>query len=284
MIAPNRPVSIADIAAHYDELDVFYREIWGEHVHHGLWLSGTETAEEAVLALVDRVAGMARIKADDAVCDIGCGYGATARHLASNLGARVTALTITPAQYQYALAVDSGGDNPAYLLRDWLENNLASQSFDAAIAIESMSHMIDKRRALMEAARVLKPGGRLVLCVWLAADIPSDWAARHLLEPICREGHLPGLASEMDYRGLLQDTGFEIDEFADVSRNVRRTWAICIRRALTAAVVEPSLRRFLLNSKMRNRVFFRAMFRILVAYHVGAMRYGIFIAHKLRGS
>jgi hypothetical protein len=31
---------------------------------------------------------------------------------------------------------------------------------------------------------------------------------------------------------------------------------------------------------MRNREFFLAMFRILVAYAVGAMRYGIFAAYK----
>jgi len=27
--------------------DRFYREIWGEHVHHGLWRSGKETPLEA---------------------------------------------------------------------------------------------------------------------------------------------------------------------------------------------------------------------------------------------
>ena len=30
-----------------DDLDSFYREILGEHVHHGFWHSDAETAEEA---------------------------------------------------------------------------------------------------------------------------------------------------------------------------------------------------------------------------------------------
>jgi tocopherol O-methyltransferase len=280
VITPDRPIAPAEIAAHYDELDLFYRELWGEHVHHGLWEQGDETPQAATLALVDRVAELAQVQSGDIVCDIGCGYGATARRLASHYGAVVTALTITPAQHRFALSVGAGGDNPRYLLRDWQENGLNAETFDAAIAIESMSHMSDKRRALAEAKRVLKPGGRLVLCVWLAAEHPRRWATRHLLEPICREGRLPGLASEVDYRRLLQETGFELTLFEDVSRYVRRTWAICIARALKAVCFDPKYRRFLLDSNQRNRQFFITMFRILLAYHLGAMRYGIFAARK----
>src|SRR5205085_1479125 len=36
------------VARHYDELDHFYRNIWGEHVHHGLWRRGDESPEIAV--------------------------------------------------------------------------------------------------------------------------------------------------------------------------------------------------------------------------------------------
>jgi tocopherol O-methyltransferase len=280
MIISKRPIDVADVVSHYDELDVFYREIWGEHVHHGLWQSGDETPEQATLALVDYVVKLARISPGDTVCDIGSGYGATARQLASHHGARVTALTVTPKQHHFALSVEPEGDNPVYLLRDWNANGLTSASFDAAIAIESLSHMADKRHALAEAARVLEPGGRLVLCVWLATDHPSQWESRHLLEPICRQGRLPGLATETDYCSLLEAIGFEIDDFEDVSRQVRRTWSICIIRALKAVSHDQKYRRFLLDSKMRNRGFFIAMFRILLAYVIGTMRYGIFAAHK----
>jgi tocopherol O-methyltransferase len=280
VIIPKQSINVAEVVSHYDELDVFYREIWGEHVHHGLWRSGEETSEQATLALVDHVAELARIGPDNAVCDIGSGYGAAARYLARHYGVQVTALTVTPKQHHFALSVEPTDNNPIYLLRDWNVNGLSSASFDAAIAIESLSHMSDKRHALAEAARVLKPGGRLVLCVWLASNYPSRWVSPYLLEPICRQGRLPGLATETDYRSLLEATGFKIDDFENVSRQVRRTWAICIIRVLKTVSRDRKYRRFLLDSKMRNREFFLAMFRILVAYAVGAMRYGIFAAYK----
>jgi tocopherol O-methyltransferase len=124
MICSSPPVSTEDVADHYDELDPFYREIWGEHVHHGLWESGKETIEEAVVNLVRYAANKARIAPGARVCDVGCGYGATARLLASECGATVSALTITPTQYRQAISRTRGAGNPRYLLGDWLKNDL----------------------------------------------------------------------------------------------------------------------------------------------------------------
>ena len=82
MITPTAEPIPAAVAAHYDDLDRFYREIWGEHVHHGLWRSGRESPEVAVRQLITLVAERAEIAAGDLVCDVGCGYGGTARVLA----------------------------------------------------------------------------------------------------------------------------------------------------------------------------------------------------------
>jgi hypothetical protein len=34
MISPSSPVTVGDVRDRYDERDLYYREIWGEHVHH----------------------------------------------------------------------------------------------------------------------------------------------------------------------------------------------------------------------------------------------------------
>ena len=270
----------SDVAAHYDDLDRFYREIWGEHVHHGLWAGPRSTPEEATRSLIDLVAGRARIRAGDAVCDVGSGYGGAARVLAREHAARVTALTISRAQHDYALAVDPGADNPAYLLRDWLDNGLASGSFEAVIAIESSEHMPDLRAFFVEVARVLRPGGRLVVCAWLARDRPRPWERRRLLDPICREGRLRGMETASEYQRLARAVGLVPADFQDLSRRVRRTWSICARRAVAGFFREPEYRRFLFGSGNPNRIFVLTLMRIWLAYAVGAMRYGIITAIK----
>ncbi len=95
MITAQAKVKCGDVAAHYDDLDRFYREVWGEHVHHGLWSSGRETPEEATRSLIAVVAEQAALRPGDTVCDVGCGYGGTARVLAGEYGATVTALTVS---------------------------------------------------------------------------------------------------------------------------------------------------------------------------------------------
>ena len=55
MIVPDSPSTAAGVAVHYDELDLAYRRIWGEHVHHGYWQTGYESPAEAAEALVAQV-------------------------------------------------------------------------------------------------------------------------------------------------------------------------------------------------------------------------------------
>jgi len=282
MITPRETQSAAAVAAHYDELSRFYLELWGEHLHHGLWSSAEETPAEAVRRLVTVVAAEARVAAGGAVCDVGCGYGATARMLADEYGAEVTGLTLSKVQLDHARSVTAAAHGPRYLLRDWMDNGLPSNAFDAVIAIESSEHMEDKPRFFAEAERVLRPGGRVVVCAWLAGRAPSELAVRHLLEPICREGRLPGLGSEHDYRGLIAGAGLELLRFQDVSAAVRRTWPVCAGRLAKALVTKKAYRDRLFDRASPNRIFALTVLRIWAAYRLGAMRYGIFTATTRR--
>ncbi len=278
MIQPKKPLAVGVVADHYQELDRLYREIWGEHVHHGLWKTGRESPEVAVRQLIHFVAEQAGIRAGDRVCDIGSGYGASARYVVEHFAAEVTALTIVPAQQAYAEGTANAEGNPTYLLRDWLDNQLPADHFDAAYAIESTEHMDDKAGAFREAHRVLRPGGRLVVCAWIASETVRRWERRHLLEPICSEGRLPGMGTETDYRGLLEGAGFAVEDVFDVSREVRGTWGICLRGVIKRLWNDPAGRAFLLSSTSRNRIFLLTMARIWLAYRTGAMRYLIFRA------
>jgi tocopherol O-methyltransferase len=278
VIVPTISQNAVAVADHYDELDPIYRRVWGDHVHHGLWTTGNETPAEAVEALVDAVGDRLRLMPGEAGVDIGCGYGSTARQLAVTRRVRVTGFTLSAEQAHYAAAHPVPGVD--IRLQDWLANGLTDASADAAWAIESSEHMVDKPMFFGEAHRVLSPGGRFVVCAWLAETDASGWKVRHLLEPICREGRLPSMGTREEYEAMARAAGFSIVGFEDVSRRVARTWTICARRLVKALLVDRETRRLALGA--RNRIFVLSIPRLILAYRAGAMRYGIFTLTKAR--
>ena len=281
MIIPRKSVAdVESIAAHYDDLDPFYRAVWGIHVHHGYWITGSETTNEAVLNLTRLVATHAGIGNGTRVCDIGCGYGASARIFNQQYGAKVTGITISKKQYECAVALSEGIRDLDFLLCDALHNGLPTASFDSVVAIESMDHMPDKLRFFAEANRLLDREGLFVVATWLASERLPIWQTKYLLEPICVEGRLPNLPSASEYLTMLEEAEFHDVTFMDLTRDVSRTWKICALRSLTRIGADPSLRRRLFDPNFPNRVFLKTVFRIWLAYKTGSMRYGLFSARK----
>ncbi len=279
-IVPAEPQHVADVAEHYDELDRAYRDVWGEHVHHGYWATGEETPGQATEALIELVAARLDLAPGLELCDIGCGYGATAEYLAERYGASVTGLTISSRQAERAADRAPVRGSLRILQRDWLDNNLPDASFDRAYAIESSEHMPDKAAFFEQAWRTLRPGGKLVVCAWLSAPAPTPWQIRHLLEPICREGRLPSMGSQQAYEELALRAGFSFLSYSDLSAKVRRTWWICARRLARRIATDPYYWRLATSRRTRNRSFLLTIPRLMLAYRTGAMRYGVFVWTK----
>ncbi len=267
-----------DVAAHYDDLDKWYRVVWGEHVHHGLWRTGKESRAEAVRGLTTYLADALAIQPGENVADVGCGYGGTARILATDYRAEVDGYTLSERQHDYATAQLNGASNPRYHLMNWFENKLANDSFDAAISIESSEHFEDKGAMIAEMYRVLKPGGRIGVYTWLSSPAPTDWQVRHLLEPICSEGRLPGLGDESEYRDWMVGAGFVDVTFEELSHQVRKTMPLIVGRMMLRLTWDVSGWRHLLLGP--NKVFAKTIVRITTAYYTGAMQYGMLTAKK----
>ncbi len=53
MIRYNDKQKIRDL---YDRTSPYYQRLWGEHIHHGYWISGEETKETAQNQLIEHVA------------------------------------------------------------------------------------------------------------------------------------------------------------------------------------------------------------------------------------
>jgi tocopherol O-methyltransferase len=268
------------VASHYDDLDSFYREIWGEHVHHGLWRTGRESDLEAAESLVALVAELGRLKPGAQVCDIGCGYGATARILASRHQAEVTGLTISSVQHHYAMNHNTVTGKTTFMLRDWYENCLPAAQFDTVVSIESLEHMPDLPAFFNEAFRVMRPGGRLVCTAWMSCERPGKWARRHLLDATAREAHLAGIRPLSEFKAAAEAAGFIHVQAQDLSKSVKRTWPLCAWRTIKGLCTQSRYRRFIFSSLNPNRVFALTLFRIWLAYELGVQRYGVFSAGK----
>src|SRR5258706_2092342 len=124
MIIPAKEQTSAAVAQHYDDLDPFYRELWGDHVHHGLWTTGLENPAQAVENLIACVARRLELDPGQHVCDVGCGYGATAQWLAEHHGVHVTGLTISAVQAQRASERSTGSSHLRFLWRGLVGNRL----------------------------------------------------------------------------------------------------------------------------------------------------------------
>ncbi|MCE9520346.1 MAG: methyltransferase domain-containing protein [Verrucomicrobia bacterium] len=275
-------MTLGGVASHYDDLDKFYREIWGEHVHHGVWHTGKESDIEAAENLVTMVADAGQIGQGTRVCDIGCGYGATAKILAERRGAEVTGMTISEVQLSYAQEFNAVPGKTTFLLRDWYANQLPDESFDVVISIESLEHMPDLPKFFAEANRVLRPGGRLVASAWMSCENPGAMSRRFLIDAISREAQLAGIRPASEFMAAIKLANFSNASMDDLAKKVKRTWPLCAWRTIKGLLTKAHYRRFIFSSKNPNRIFALTLFRIWLAYNLGVMRYGFFTAEKPR--
>jgi ubiquinone/menaquinone biosynthesis C-methylase UbiE len=103
----------------------------------------------------------ASLEPSDAVLDIGCGAGYGTRMLADQARRAVGVDVVPEAVAQASAAFRS--TNCAFQLYDGDCLPFEDGEFDAATSFQTIEHVIDDSRFVTEAARVLKPGARLIL-------------------------------------------------------------------------------------------------------------------------
>jgi SAM-dependent methyltransferase len=93
--------------------------------------------------------------------EIGCGEGRVARDLAAR-NHRVIGIDSSSTLLRYAQEADPGG---TYQLADAARLPFDDRSFDLVVAYNSLMDIADMPGAVLEAARVLNPGGHLCISV-----------------------------------------------------------------------------------------------------------------------
>src|SRR5512144_1623894 len=118
----------------------------------------------------------ASLKIGESVVDVGCGTGAATRAAKAAVGATGTVVGIDANRYMLEVARTLAhditfreGDARALPIRD--------HSFDVALCAHTLPFIADRPRVCAQVARVVSPGGRIVVSAWESLDRNPYYAA-----------------------------------------------------------------------------------------------------------
>jgi ubiquinone/menaquinone biosynthesis C-methylase UbiE len=168
------------------------------------WFIDTFLFRGQLRQLRQRTATLARIQPGEQVLDVGCGTGTLAMEVARRVGRAGRVAGIDPGTEQIARARRSAARRPVPIeFQIGVIEQLAfpDQTFDVVLSTLMMHHLPDslKRQGLAEIARVLKPGGRLVIADFKRKQERQGQAARF---------HAGG-SDIQDLAAMVSEAGFE---------------------------------------------------------------------------
>jgi cyclopropane-fatty-acyl-phospholipid synthase len=178
MRANSRRGAKRNIAYHYDLGNEFY-EAWLDPsmtYSSAVFETPDQSLGEAQRAKYQHIAALGEFRQGDHLLEIGCGWGGFAVHAAKELGCRVTGITISDAQYEFArrrVHEEGLADRVDIRRQDYRDTR---GRFDGIVSIE-MFEAVGERYwpDFFETLRTnLRPGGRASLQVITIAESLFD--------------------------------------------------------------------------------------------------------------
>lgn len=197
--------AIADIDTHYNLGNDFY-EAWLDPTmtySSAIFTDPEQSLDTAQREKYRRLAELAKLGPDDHVLEIGCGWGGFAEYAATEIGCRVTGLTLSTEQADYArkrLAAAGVADRTKIKLLDFRNEH---GTYDKIVSIEMIESIPAELWPPLFAtiSRNLKRGGKVAMqAITIAEDLydsllrRDDFISKHIFPG----GALPAMSTLHD--------------------------------------------------------------------------------------
>jgi SAM-dependent methyltransferase len=154
-----------------------------------------------------------RLSTGDVLVDVGCGRGGPGLWVAAQSGSRLIGIDIAETAVNAArgrAAALGLGDRAEFHRGSFKDTGLSKASVHAVMSIDALLFAPDKVVAIQELARILIPGGHLVVTAW------DYWR-----QPIGRPPQVP------DHRPILEKAGFEVRSYEETIAWRQRQTRLC---------------------------------------------------------
>lgn len=145
------PSSSTTVAAHYAFLAPIYDRIWARYLE----------------ATLSRTIAMMALRGNESILDVGCGTGELERRIVQvHPQQPMVGLDLTQAMLVRARAKLAAYPQLQFIEGDSQQLPFPDASFDIVVSCSALHYMRDPQRVIRECARVLRPGGRVIITDW----------------------------------------------------------------------------------------------------------------------
>ncbi len=215
------------IIHYYETCENDYRLLWdldySHAMHAGYWDEQTKTLRDALRRENEILAKRAHIKEGERILDAGCGVGGSSIFLAQHYRCEVFGITLSQKQVQTAYLKAKAAHVqplPVFQVMDYTCTNFPNHFFDVIWGIESICHTEDKSLFIKEAARLLKPTGRLIIADGFAMKDCYPPKERDSMERWLEGWGVKVLDTRQTFENHLQQQGFKNISFTNATAHI----------------------------------------------------------------
>jgi tocopherol O-methyltransferase len=220
--------TLDEVREYYRENQHFYNLLWTEpqtlSMNYGIWTSGTRTHAEALANQNRLIEELLEPTAGNLILEAGCGMGGACIWFAEQHPVHAYGITICENQAQLATrhARNRGvADRVKFVVADFTQTGFIDATFARIFASESICHAARKDAFLVEAFRLLEPGGCLVVVDGFVKLPGSNDRERQQFEEWGRGWAVPGLATVVDFDRHLRQAGFVDVVYRDLTAEIQ---------------------------------------------------------------